>query len=222
MSFAVELRLGDRCLLLQAPVQRVTTESERLFHPSPPHPMGPCRGDGDLAAQQGTGSGHLGRLNAASRGNVPTHAARRGHARQGPRPRVGGYGVGQLRSSAGGAGRVRPVDGCFHGGRHGGYDSSPAHLIDQATNPQTSKISWLLAATTDENGGGARPSSALLGAVEPVSKIDAGAFPAPRTVCCEHAFQRRFLGRPRRAPVAIRAAIHKVGGGGGGTGGGTL
>src|SRR6266540_1490064 len=139
MSFAVELRLGDRCLLLQAPVQRVTTESERLFHPSPPHPMGPCRGGGDLAAQQGTGSGHLGRLNAASRGNVPTHAARRGHARQGPRPRVGGYGVGQLRSSAGGAGRVRPVDGCFHGGRHGGYDSSPAHLIDQATNPQTSK-----------------------------------------------------------------------------------
>lgn len=47
MSFAVELRLGDRRLLLQAPVQRVTTESERLFHPSPLTPW-------DLAAGVGT------------------------------------------------------------------------------------------------------------------------------------------------------------------------
>src|SRR6266516_4964599 len=49
--------------------------------------------------------------------------------------------------------------------------------------------SWPLAATTDENGG-ARPSSAFLGAVEPKSQTDAGAVSAPRTVCCEHVFQR--------------------------------
>src|SRR5215216_1676209 len=61
-----------------------------------------------------------------------------------------------------------------------------------------SEIPWPLAATTDENGD-ARPSSTLIGACEPVSEIDAGAFPAPRTVCCEHAFQRRFLGWPCRA-----------------------
>jgi hypothetical protein len=65
----------------------------------------------------------------------------------------------------------------------------------------SSEIPWPLAATTDENGD-ARPSSALIGACEPVSEIDAGAFPAPRTVCCEHAFQRRFLGWPCRAPPA--------------------
>src|SRR5215213_2798117 len=63
----------------------------------------------------------------------------------------------------------------------------------------SSEIPWPLAATTDENGD-ARPSSAVIGACEPVSEIDAGAFPAPRTVCCEHAFQRRFLGWPCRAP----------------------
>src|SRR5919106_6276984 len=67
------------------------------------------------------------------------------------------------------------------------------------TQPNTSEISWPLAATTDENGD-ARPSSAVIGACEPVSEIDAGAFPAPRTVCCEHAFQRRFLGWPCRVP----------------------
>src|ERR687898_3421423 len=63
---------------------------------------------------------------------------------------------------------------------------------------------WPLAATTDENGD-ARPSSALIGACEPVSEIDAGAFPAPRTVCCEHAFQRRFLGGPCRVPQYRRS-----------------
>src|SRR5215212_10148118 len=65
-------------------------------------------------------------------------------------------------------------------------------LISRNTRSSiTSEIPWPLAATTDENGH-ARPSSALIGACEPVSEIDAGAFPAPRTVCCEHAFQRRF------------------------------
>src|SRR5215217_9216635 len=64
--------------------------------------------------------------------------------------------------------------------------------------PNSSEIPWPLAATTDENGD-ARPSSTLIGACEPVSEIDAGAFPAPRTVCCEHAFQHRFLGWPCRA-----------------------
>src|SRR5215213_8477132 len=68
-----------------------------------------------------------------------------------------------------------------------------------------SEISWPLAATTDENGD-ARPSSALIGACEPVSEIDAGAFPAPRTVCCEHAFQHRFLGWPCRAHQHRRSA----------------
>jgi hypothetical protein len=67
--------------------------------------------------------------------------------------------------------------------------------------PNASEMPWSLAATTDENGD-ARPSSALIGACEPVSEIDAGAFPAPRTVCCEHAFQHRFLGWPCRAPPA--------------------
>jgi hypothetical protein len=66
---------------------------------------------------------------------------------------------------------------------------------------KSSEIPWPLAATTDENGD-ARPSSALIGACEPVSEIDAGAFPAPRTVCCEHAFQHRFLGWPCRASPA--------------------
>src|ERR687891_464445 len=74
--------------------------------------------------------------------------------------------------------------------------------------PESSEISWPLAATTDENGG-ARPSSALIGACEPVSEIDAGAFPAPRTVCCEHAFQRRFLGWPCRAPP-VQASRQEV------------
>src|SRR6266536_2144625 len=39
--------------------------------------------------------------------------------------------------------------------------------------------------------GHARPSSAFLGAREPVIQTDAGTFPAPRTVCCEHDFQHR-------------------------------
>src|SRR5215216_5327050 len=76
-----------------------------------------------------------------------------------------------------------------------------AATIAPYSQPNSSEIPWPLAATTDENGD-ARPSSALIGACEPVSEIDAGAFPAPRTVCCEHAFQHRFLGWPCRAPPA--------------------
>ena len=40
----------------------------------------------------------------------------------------------------------------------------------------------------------ARPSSAHNGASEPVTQTDARTFPAPRTVCFEHACQRRSLG----------------------------
>jgi hypothetical protein len=49
-------------------------------------------------------------------------------------------------------------------------------------------------------------------ACEPVSEIDAGAFPAPRTVCCEHAFQHRLS--PWTAPHMTGADIaqHAVGG----------
>jgi hypothetical protein len=36
--------------------------------------------------------------------------------------------------------------------------------------------------------GSARPSSALLGAAEPVDKTDAGAFPAPPTVAVNTPF----------------------------------
>src|SRR5215216_5173944 len=78
-------------------------------------------------------------------------------------------------------------------------DDGPRRALLSTRNRLSSP--WPLAATTDENGD-ARPSSALIGACEPVSEIDAGAFPAPRTVCCEHAFQRRFLGWPCRAPPA--------------------
>src|SRR5919197_4841889 len=46
---------------------------------------------------------------------------------------------------------------------------------------------WLGAATRDENRV-ARPSSAFLGAREPVDKTDAGAFPAPRTVAASTRF----------------------------------
>src|SRR5215218_1630091 len=46
---------------------------------------------------------------------------------------------------------------------------------------------WLVAATRDENRV-ARPSSAFLGAREPVDKTDAGAFPAPRTVAVSTRF----------------------------------
>src|SRR5512132_1701455 len=46
---------------------------------------------------------------------------------------------------------------------------------------------WPGAATRDENRW-ARPSSALLGAAEPVDKTDAGAFPAPRTVAVSTRF----------------------------------
>jgi hypothetical protein len=46
---------------------------------------------------------------------------------------------------------------------------------------------WPGAATRDENRA-ARPSSALLGATEPVDKTDAGAFPAPRTVATSTSF----------------------------------
>src|SRR5918993_5568042 len=46
---------------------------------------------------------------------------------------------------------------------------------------------WPGAATRDENRV-ARPSSALLGATEPVDKTDAGAFPAPRTVAVSTRF----------------------------------
>src|SRR4030095_7536695 len=78
-------------------------------------------------------------------------------------------------------------------------------------DPNSSEIPWPLAATTDENGD-ARPSSALIGACEPVSEIDAGAFPAPRTVCCEHPFQHRFRGWPcRSSPAqAIRSEVAAV------------
>src|SRR6266542_3978943 len=48
--------------------------------------------------------------------------------------------------------------------------------------------------------GHARPSSAFLGAREPVIQTDAGTFPAPRTVCFEHDFQHRLLGWSCRAP----------------------
>src|SRR5215217_7198825 len=46
---------------------------------------------------------------------------------------------------------------------------------------------WPGAATRDENRA-ARPSSAFLGAREPVDKTDAGAFPAPRTVAVSTRF----------------------------------
>src|SRR5215211_6789483 len=46
---------------------------------------------------------------------------------------------------------------------------------------------WPGAATRDENRV-ARPSSAFLGAAEPVDKTDAGAFPAPRTVAVSTRF----------------------------------
>src|SRR5215211_168450 len=46
---------------------------------------------------------------------------------------------------------------------------------------------WPVAATRDENRW-ARPSSAFLGAREPVDKTDAGAFPAPRTVAVSTRF----------------------------------
>jgi hypothetical protein len=55
---------------------------------------------------------------------------------------------------------------------------SPRYLIRPA---------WPVAATMDENRC-ARPSSALLGASEPVDKTDAGAFPAPRTVAASTSF----------------------------------
>ncbi len=44
-----------------------------------------------------------------------------------------------------------------------------------------------------------RLCSAHMGVCEPVIQTDAGTFPAPRTVGCEHVLQRRLFGRSRRA-----------------------
>src|SRR5215207_8932756 len=75
---------------------------------------------------------------------------------------------------------------------------------------------WPGAATRDENRV-ARPSSAFLGAREPVDKTDAGAFPAPRTVAVSTRFSvvssvgpaghhPRAMGRCRRWSCWSRAA----------------
>src|SRR5512132_3458960 len=73
---------------------------------------------------------------------------------------------------------------------------------------------WLGAATRDENRV-ARPSSALLGAAEPVDKTDAGAFPAPRTVAVSTSFSVA-------CSVGPAGRIAEAGGGPGGAGGGTV
>src|SRR5918993_5945583 len=65
---------------------------------------------------------------------------------------------------------------------------------------------WPGAATRDENRG-ARPSSAFLGAREPVDKTDAGAFPAPRTVAVSTRFSVVDSVGPAGRPSTRRGGV---------------
>jgi len=74
-------------------------------------------------------------------------------------------------------------------------------LLREQRSPMAYKAPMANAAATDENWFvSGRPSSAFPGTREPVYKTDAGIFPAPRTVCFEHACQGRHLGLFCRAP----------------------
>jgi hypothetical protein len=142
----------------------------RAWHPSGDHPSRQVAAEPTLdpTAMSGRSSCNPGR--DPSRSSSADRAAGQG-------PPVDGY------SQSGEDGCDSPHPYAIHG------SARPAKRPDSTAlgRPSLIRPPWPGAATRDENRW-ARPSSAFLGAREPVDKTDAGAFPAPRTVAASTSF----------------------------------